>query len=137
MRPHRNPLSPALKPDETLSALATEATGIFKALGFRAGRTNGRHLTVAQWEHLAEQWRAIEIIAGHAREACDRAVREGLAKDAYLPDDLMRLRRIAEDLGLLNVKSYRMAGLRKWITDEIALRVAAGDRESWKEALKR
>lgn len=131
---HRNPLSPVLKPDETLAALSTEAAGIFKALALRPGRPV--KLTIAEWEHLAEQWKAIGIIAGHAVKACDRALAEGLAIDAYLGDDLMRLRRIAEALGLQNVRSYRAAGLRKWIVDSINLSIAEGDRESWKGALK-
>lgn len=131
-KPHKNPLTPILRADETLSALTTEASGIFKALGFKAGRTNGRNLTITEWEHLAEQWRAIEIIAGYAKKACDRALTEGLPVD----HDIIRLRRQAEALGLQNVKSYRAAGLRNWIKEEIKLRVAAGDRESWKGIVK-
>lgn len=74
---HHNPIPRLLRADETLSALTTEATGIFRALGFRAGRTNGRYLTRGEWELLREQWRAIEIIAGYAKDACERALREG------------------------------------------------------------
>lgn len=66
-----------LRPDRTLWELVREMTGIFKALGFRAGRTNGKYLTIADWTLLREQFRAIEIIAGHAKASCDRALREG------------------------------------------------------------
>lgn len=76
-RIHHNPQPRVLRADETLSALTTEASGAFRALKFRAGRTNGMHVSREDWEQLREQWRAIEIIAGHARTACERALREG------------------------------------------------------------
>jgi hypothetical protein len=72
---------PYLRADETLTALTTEAASIFKALGFRTtSRTNGKRLTVAEWETLREQWAAIEIIAKHAKAACERAVEEGTCR---------------------------------------------------------
>jgi hypothetical protein len=74
-------LKPYLRADETLTALTTEAAGIFGALTFRTtSRTNGKHMTIAQWELLREQWAAIEIIAKHAKAACERAVEEGTCR---------------------------------------------------------
>lgn len=78
MRPHHNPIPRVLRADETLTALTAEAAGIFKALGFRStSHTNGTRLTVAEWQHIEAQWRAIETIAAHARIACARAITEG------------------------------------------------------------
>ncbi len=77
MTAHHQPRPKYLRADRTLWELVRELTNVFTALSFRAGRTNGKHLTVAEWELLRTQFHAIEIIAGHAKDSCDRALREG------------------------------------------------------------
>lgn len=115
---------PFLRPDETLTALTTEAAGLFRALGFRTtSHTNGKRLTPQEWETLREQWRAIQVIAGHAVRSCDRALFDGTYT---LPVTKQGLRDLAEELEMTVAPFEGYTALKERVIEELRMRAEVG-----------